>query len=328
MTTRFPLKVAVLDDYQDVSRSMADWSPLDGRADITVFNDHVAEGDAIIARLRPFDVVCVMRERTPLPREILAGLPNLKLVVSTGSGNASIDEDAAAELGIQVRHTRYWSTPTIEFTWALILSMARNVPREHQSLRNGGWQVTVGDELAAKTLGLLGLGRVGSAVGKIGQAFGMKVVAWSQNLTPEAAAEQGVAYVTKDELFEQSDYVSVHVRLSDRTHHLVGATELARMKPTSRLVNTSRGPIVDTEALVKALESGVIAGAAVDVYDNEPLANSHPLRQLPNVLATPHIGYVSKELYRTFYGDTVRNIVSWLDETHGDAAVEQNTPKV
>jgi phosphoglycerate dehydrogenase-like enzyme len=321
MATRSLFKVAVLDDYQDVSRSMADWSPLDGRVDVAVFSDHISGTDSVVARLLPFDVVCVMRERTPLTRDILSKLPNLKLIVSTGTANASIDEGAATEFGIPVRHTGYWSTPTIEFTWALILSMARNLPREHQSLREGGWQISVGDEVAGKTLGLLGLGRVGSAVGKIGQAFGMNVIAWSQNLTQEAAAEYGVKYVTKNELFEQSDYVSVHLRLSARTHHLVSAAELARMKPTSRLVNTSRGPIIDTAALVQALEAGVIAGAALDVYDVEPLANRHPLRELPNVLATPHIGYVSKELYRTFYGDTVRNIVDWLDETSPVAGV-------
>ncbi|WP_321890229.1 D-2-hydroxyacid dehydrogenase family protein [Paraburkholderia bannensis] len=313
MTTRTPFKVAVLDDYQQVSQKLADWSTLRGHVDITVFDDHLADADAVITRLLPFDVVCVMRERTPLPRHILSRLPNLKLIVSTGSGNASIDEAAAATLGIEIRHTQYWSTPTIEFTWALILSMARNLPREHQSLRDGGWQVSVGDEIAGKTLGLLGLGRVGSAVARIGRAFGMNVVAWSQNLTAQAAAEHDVQYVTREALFEQSDFLSIHVRLSPRTHHLVGVPELARMKSTSRLINTSRGPIVDATALIHALESGAIAGAALDVYDIEPLPAQHPLRTLPNVLATPHIGYVSKELYRTFYSDTVQHIGSWLE---------------
>ncbi|MEI5999062.1 D-2-hydroxyacid dehydrogenase family protein [Paraburkholderia bengalensis] len=314
MTTQSRMKVAILDDYQNVSREMADWSSLDQRVDLTVFNDHVATDDDVIARLLPFDIVCVMRERTPLPRHILARLAGLKLIVSTGTWNASIDEAAAAEFGIEILHTGYASTPTIEFTWALILAMARNLPQEHQSLRSGGWQISVGDELAGKTLGLLGLGRVGSAVGKIGQAFGMNVVAWSQNLTPDTAAQHGVKYATKDELFATSDYLSIHVRLSERTHHLVGAPEFARMKRTSRLVNTSRGPIVDTAALVDALETGRLAGAAVDVYDTEPLAPDHPLRRLPNALATPHIGYVSKELYRTFYGDTVRHVRRWLDD--------------
>jgi phosphoglycerate dehydrogenase-like enzyme len=315
MSTAAPIKVAILDDYQNVALNMADWSPLHGRADLTVFNDHVADVERLIDRLRPFDVVCVMRERTPLSREIIEKLPNLKLIASTGVANASIDLDAAAEHGIEVRHTGYSSAPTIEFTWALILAMARNIPLENLSLRQGGWQVSLGEELAGKTLGLLGLGRVGSAVGVIGRAFRMNVVAWSQNLTAERAQDKGVQLVSKEELFSTADFLSIHVRLSARTHHLVGEAELAQLKPSSRLINTSRGPIVDEAALLKALTSGRIAGAAVDVYDVEPLGSPHPLRELPNVLATPHIGYVSKELYRTFYGDTVHNIVCWLDET-------------
>ncbi|WP_043287483.1 D-2-hydroxyacid dehydrogenase family protein [Paraburkholderia oxyphila] len=316
------INVAVLDDYQGVSLSLADWSLLDGRANVSVFNDHVSDSGAVVERLRPFDVVCVMRERTPLSRDVLEKLPNLKLIASTGLANASLDEEAAKDLGIEIRHTGYSSTPTIEFTWALLLSMARNVVQENLSLRQGGWQRSVGDELAGKTLGLLGLGRVGSAVGVIGRAFGMDVAAWSQNLTAEAAARHGVRYVTKDELFSTSDFLSIHVRLSPRTHHLVGTAELARMKPTSRLINTSRGPIVDASALIEALRTNRIAGAALDVYDVEPLDNPHPLRQFDNVLATPHIGYVSKEQYRTFYGDTVHNIVGWLDETFGVTRLE------
>jgi phosphoglycerate dehydrogenase-like enzyme len=314
MSTEARFKAAILDDYQNVALNMADWSPLEGRVDLTVFNDHLDDVDKLVDRLKPFDVVCVMRERTPLTREIIARLPNLKLIASTGAANASIDLDAAAERGIEVVHTGYSSTPTIEFTWALILAMARNIPLENQSLRQGGWQVSLGEELAGKTLGLLGLGRVGSAVGIIGRAFRMNVIAWSQNLTAERAQEKGVQLVGKDELFSNSDFLSVHLRLSPRTQHLVGAAEFAQMKPTSRLINTSRGPIVDATALLKALTSGQIAGAALDVYDTEPLGNPHPLRELPNVLATPHIGYVSKELYRTFYGDTVTNILQWLDK--------------
>ncbi|MBR8065344.1 D-2-hydroxyacid dehydrogenase family protein [Burkholderia ambifaria] len=315
MDPKFPIKVAVLDDYQNVALSMADWSPLKNLAEVTVFNDHVADVGSLIQRLQPFDVVCVMRERTPLSRMIIENLPHLKLIASTGPGNASIDQEAAAERGIEVRHTGYSSTPTIELTWALILAMARNIPLENQSMRQGGWQLSVGDQLAGKTLGLLGLGHVGSAVGIIGRAFRMNVIAWSQNLTAERAAEKGVQPVSKDVLFSTADFLSIHVRLSKRTQGLVGATELAQMKPTSRLINTSRGPIVDNAALLAALTTGQIAGAALDVYDVEPLDNPHPLRELPNVLTTPHIGYVSKELYRTFYGDTVHNIIRWLDET-------------
>jgi phosphoglycerate dehydrogenase-like enzyme len=313
------VRVAVLDDYQNVALEVADWSPLKNRAEITVFNDHVAEAEQVIERLKPFDVLCVMRERTPLTREILERLPNLKLIASTGAGNASIDTDAAAERGVKVVHTGYSSTPTIEFVWAMILAMARNISVENQSLRAGGWQVGLGTELAGKTLGLLGLGRIGSAVGVIGRAFRMNVIAWSQNLTAERAESKGVQLVDKDTLFSTSDILSIHVRLSERTQGLVGAAELAKMKPTSRIVNTSRGPIVDEAALLAALKNGQIAGAAIDVYDTEPLEPRHPLRSLNNVLATPHIGYVTRELYETFYGDSVRNIVEWLDETQPPA---------
>jgi phosphoglycerate dehydrogenase-like enzyme len=315
MNSKLRVKVAVLDDYQNVALSMADWSPLENLADITVFRGHVADVGNLIQRLRPFDVVCVMRERTPLPRVVIESLPNLKLIASTGPGNASIDQEAAAERGIEIRHTGYSSTPTIELTWALILAMARNIPLENQSLRQGGWQVGLGEQLAGKTLGLLGLGHIGSAVGIIGRAFRMNVIAWSQHLTAERAAEKGVQLVSKDVLFSTADFLSIHVRLSERTQGLVGAPEFAQMKPASRLINTSRGQIVDHVALLEALATGQIAGAALDVYDVEPLENPHPLRELPNVLATPHIGYVSKELYHTFYSDTVRNIVQWLDET-------------
>jgi phosphoglycerate dehydrogenase-like enzyme len=314
MANSFPIKIAILDDYQNVALREADWSPLTARAELTVFTDHLSDVGEIAQRLQPFDVVCVMRERTPFSRALIENLPNLKLIASTGSGNASIDLEAAAERGVEVLHTGYSSTPTIEFTWALILAMARNIAGENESLRSGGWQISLGTELAGKTLGLLGLGRVGSAVGVIGRAFRMNVIAWSQNLTPERAEEKGVQLVDKATLFSTSDFLSIHVRLSERTHHLVGPAELGQMKPTSRLINTSRGPIVDEAALVNALKTGQLAGAALDVYDTEPLAADHPFRSLPNVLATPHIGYVSKELYRTFYGDTVHNIVQWLDE--------------
>ncbi|CAE6709740.1 D-2-hydroxyacid dehydrogenase family protein [Paraburkholderia aspalathi] len=315
MNPKLPIKVAVLDDYQNVALSVADWSPLKDLADVTVFNDHVADIGSLIQRLQPFDVVCVMRERTPLSRVVIESLPNLKLIASTGPGNVSIDQEAAAERGIEIRHTGYSSTPTIEMTWALILAMARNIPLETQSVREGGWQLSLGEQLAGKTLGVLGLGHIGSAVGVIGRAFRMNVIAWSENLTEERAAEKGVQRVSKDVLFSTSDFLSIHLRFSERTRGLVGATELAQMKSTSRLINTSRGAIVDNAALLRALTAGQIAGAALDVYEVEPLENPHPLRELPNVLATPHIGYVSKELYRTFYGDTVQNIVKWLEET-------------
>jgi phosphoglycerate dehydrogenase-like enzyme len=287
---------------------------LKGRASLTVFNDHLSNESQVVERLKPFDVLCVMRERTPLTRRIIDSLPNLKMISSTGPGNASIDINAAAERGIAVVNTGYSSTPTIEFTWAMILGMARNLPAENQSLREGGWQVTLGSELAGKTLGLLGLGRVGSAVGAIGRAFGMNVIAWSQNLTAAHAESNGARLVDKATLFSDSDFLSVHVRLSERTRGLVGAADLARMKPSGRIINTSRGPIVDTTALLAALDEQKLAGAALDVYDVEPLEPIDPLRSHPKVLATPHIGYVTHELYQTFYDDSVRNIVEWLNQ--------------
>ena len=306
-------RIAVLDDYQNVALSLANWSVLDGRATVTVFNDHLADPEAVVERLRPFDIVCVMRERTPLTRTIIERLPRLRLIASTAIRNASIDLEAAEERGIQVVHTGYTSAPTIELTWALILGSARNLVAENTSLRGGGWQQSVGDDMAGRTLGVLGLGNVGGAVAQIGNAFGMKVIAWSQNLTAERAAEVGAMLVTKDELFREADVLSIHLVLSGRTRGFVGAAELALMKTTARLVNTSRGPIVVEEDLVAALKHKKIAGAAIDVFDQEPLPLEHPFRSLPNLLATPHIGYVSRGLYARFYQDTVANIARWLD---------------
>ena len=308
------MKIAVLDDYQNIALELADWSTLAGRAEITVFNDHIADPAAIIDRLLPFDVVSVMRERTPLPRDIIERLPRLKLIASTGPGNASIDMAAAAEHGVSVTATGYSSTPTIELTWALILAGARHVVPESNAVRAGGWQTTVGQELEGKVLGVVGLGRIGAQVARIGLAFGMKIIAWSQNMTPEIAGAAGATMVPKSELFRQADIVTVHLVLSKRTRGLIGAAELEVMKPTARLINTSRGPIVDEAALIAALQSHSIAGAALDVFDQEPLPAGHPFRSLDNVLATPHIGYVGEDLYRTFYHDVVTSISAWLDE--------------
>ena len=265
------MKIAVLDDYQNIALELADWSTLAGRAEITVFNDHIADPAAIIDRLLPFDVVSVMRERTPLPRDIIERLPRLKLIASTGPGNASIDMAAAAEHGVSVTATGYRSTPTIELTWALILAGARHVVPESNAVRAGGWQTTVGQELEGKVLGVVGLGRIGAQVARIGLAFGMKIIAWSQNMTPEIAGAAGATMVPKSELFRQADIVTVHLVLSKRTRGLIGAAELEVMKPTARLINTSRGPIVDEAALIAALQSHSIAGAALDVFDQEPL---------------------------------------------------------
>ncbi len=317
-------RVAVLDDYQNAALSLADWSALNERATVTVFNDHLSDSDAVVERLQPFDVVCVMRERTPMTRAIIERLPKLRLIASTGGRNASIDLKAAEERGVKVVHTGYFSAPTIELTWALILASARNLIAENASLRSGGWQQTVGDDMAGRTLGLLGLGNVGGAVAKIGAAFGMKVIAWSQNLTKERAAEAGATLVSKNELFQGADIVSIHLVLSDRTRGLVGAAELKLMKPTARLINTSRGPIVVEADVVAALRDKKIAGAAIDVFDQEPLPLDHPFRALSNLLATPHIGYVSRGLYERFYQDAVANIRGWVDsQVEGSSAVRR-----
>jgi phosphoglycerate dehydrogenase-like enzyme len=306
-------RIAILDDYQNAALDVADWSSLRNRTEVTIFKDHLSDPEEIVARLSPFDVVCVMRERTPLRREILMRLPKLKLIASTGARNGSIDGGAAAEYGIEVTHTRYDSSPTIELTWALILASARNVVTENASLRSGGWQSTLGSGLRGKTLGILGLGNVGSEVARIALAFGMDVIAWSENLTPEVAMARGARWVSKEELFRQSDVLTIHLVLSDRTRGMVGAPELRLMKQSALLVNTSRGPIIQEAALLEALREGRIAGAAIDVFDIEPLPQDHPFRRLDNVVATPHIGFVSRELYRTFYQDTVDNIAKWLN---------------
>ncbi|MFL6681831.1 MAG: D-2-hydroxyacid dehydrogenase family protein [Burkholderiaceae bacterium] len=302
----------MLDDYQNAALRLADWSVLDGRATVTVFNDHLADPDAVVERLKAFEVLCVMRERTPLPRALLERLPRLKLIVSTGARNAAIDMAAAEERGIAVAFTGYASAPTIEMTWALILAASRHLVAENLAFRRGGWQQGVGIGLAGKTLGVLGLGRVGSAVAKIGAAFGMHVIAWSPNMTPERAALAGAEMVTRQELLRQSDVLTVHMVLSPKTRGLLGADELALMKTSALLVNTSRGPLIDEAALVTALTSRKIALAALDVFDVEPLPADHPLRSLENVLGTPHIGYVADDLYRTFYGDTVKAVDAWL----------------
>jgi phosphoglycerate dehydrogenase-like enzyme len=311
------MKIAVLDDYQNVALQMADWSPIGKRASIQVFNDHLDDPGAVVQRLLPFDVVCVMRERTPLKRATIEQLPNLKLIASTAPRNASIDLEAAKDRGIDVVHTGYTSSPTVELTWALILAGARHITAESEGLRRGEWQHTIGDDMANHTLGIIGLGSIGSKVAKVALAFGMNVIAWSQNLTAEKAAAAGATLVSKQELLQQADIATIHLVLSERTRGLIGASELALMKPSARIVNTSRGPIIVETALIEALRQGQIAGAAVDVYDVEPLPRDHPYRSILNLLATPHIGYVSRDLYQRFYRDTVSNIGAWLDARAG-----------
>jgi phosphoglycerate dehydrogenase-like enzyme len=298
-------RVAILDDYQAVAREYGDWDSLG--VEVVVFTDHLDGDDELIERLRPFDIVMAMRERTPFPRARLERLSNLRLLVTSGMGNAAIDTEAARELGITVAGTGGTPTHTAELTWGLILAVARHIPAEDRAIRDGGWQHTVGLELAGLTLGVIGLGRLGSQVARIGEAFGMDVIAWSQNLeTP----------VTKQELLRRSDIVTIHLRLSERTRGLIGAAELAQMKPSALLINTSRGPIVDEAALVAALQAGEIAGAGLDVYDVEPLPPDHPLRSAPNTVLTPHVGYVTGASYRAFYGDAVEDIAAFL---RGDA---------
>jgi phosphoglycerate dehydrogenase-like enzyme len=306
-------RVAILDDYQNVALAMADWTSVSDRADITVFNDHIGDPDRLVDRLGGFDVVFVMRERTPLTRSIIERLPRLKMIASTGPFNASIDMAAVADHGIHLGTTGGTIASTVELTWALILAASRCLVTESAAVRNGQWQTTVGRELAGKVLGILGVGRIGKRVAPVGRALGMDVVAWSQNLTEDAAVSAGARYVTKDELFSTSDVVTLHLNLSERSRHLVAAAELALMKPTALLVNTSRGPIVDESALVDALRSKAIGGAALDVFDVEPLPAEHPLRTLDNVLATPHIGYVADTPYRIFFRDAVAAISMWLD---------------
>jgi phosphoglycerate dehydrogenase-like enzyme len=308
------VKVAILDDYQDVALRTADWSEVAVRADITVFNDHIADPDAVIRRLLPFDVVCVMRERTPLPRNVIERLKNLRMIASTGPFNASIDTAAAEERGIHISTTGGSVDSTVELTWALILAAARRIVDETSSVRAGGWQTSVGRQLGGAVLGVLGLGRIGTRVARVGAAFGMDVIAWSPNLTRDGAQRAGARYVSKDELFSRADVLTIHLVLSERSRGLVGAQQLALMKPTALLVNTSRGPVVDEQALIEALRSHRIGAAGLDVFDVEPLPDGHRLRSMDNVVATPHIGYVADAVYETFYGEAAAAIASWLGQ--------------
>lgn len=307
-------RVAVLDDFQMQAQSLADWRDIEQRADVEFFCDHVDDPDALVGRLTPFDAVCVMRERTLLTAAVLKRLPRLRLIASTAPRNAAIDMDAASALGIEVVHTGYFSSPTIELTLALLFACARNIPLEHNNVQAGRWQTTVGADLNEATLGIVGLGNIGREVARVALCLGMTVIAWSENLTAEDAASHGVKAVSRQALFEQSDFITVHVQLSERTRSLVGPQEFSWMKPGVRLINTSRSAIVDADALWDALTSGRIAGAAIDVYDTEPLPPDDRLRRAPsNLITTPHIGYVSRALYERFYGDTVNNLTDWLD---------------
>ncbi|GAA2346586.1 D-2-hydroxyacid dehydrogenase family protein [Saccharopolyspora halophila] len=308
------MRVAVLDDYQGVARSCADWDSLS--AEVEVFTEHISDADELVRRLEPFDVIAAMRERTGFPRAVLERLPELKLLVTTGMRNAAIDTEAARELGVTVCGTGSGSSgwgATVELAWGLIFALTRRIPEEDRGIREGGWQRTIGLEIAGKTLGVAGLGRLGSHMAGVGKAFGMDVIAWSPNLTDERAAEVGVRRVSKRELFGTSDVLSIHLVLSDRSRGLVSADDLALMKPTAYLINTSRGPIVDEPALRAALHEGRLAGAGIDVYESEPLPAGDPWRNTPRTVLTPHLGYVTEGTYQAFFRETVEDIAAFRD---------------
>jgi phosphoglycerate dehydrogenase-like enzyme len=305
-------RCAIIDDYQECALDMADWGALGAEVEVTAFKDHLADEDEIAGRLAEFEIVCVMRERTPFPGSLIAKLPKLGLLLTSGMRNFSIDLAAARDRGVTVCGTPSIGSPTSELTWGLILGLVRHIPLEDRSTRLGAWQRTVGHDLQGKTLGILGLGRLGGRVATVGKAFGMDVVAWSQNLTAERCAEIGAERVDKDALFARADVLSIHLVLSDRTRGLVQAADLARLKPSAYFVNTSRGPIVDEAALIEVLEQGRIAGAALDVFDVEPLPLDHPFRRLENTVITPHLGYVSVANYENYFGAMVEDIRAWL----------------
>jgi phosphoglycerate dehydrogenase-like enzyme len=308
------LRCAIPDDYFDLAQSVADWSKIRDRVDITVFKEPFANEAAAANALKDFEIVCAMRERTPFPRAVIEKLPKLKLLVTTGARNASIDVAAAKERGVTVCGTPTAGNPTSEIAFALMLELTRHVGYESARMRAGVlWQSTIGPDLNGLTLGVLGLGKLGTRTAQIGKAFGMNVIAWSQNLTPEKCAPLGVGHAGKDDFFRQSDFISIHVVLSERTRGLIGARELALMKPSAYLINTSRGPIVEEAALLAALREKRIAGAGLDVFDVEPLPLDHPFRKMENVVITPHLGYVSVQNYRTFYGSIVEDIRAFID---------------
>ena len=309
------VQVAVLDDYQGVALNMAGWNSLGGGVKVQIFQDHLKERSAIVERLRNCEIVAAMRERTPFPQETLEQLPRLKLLITTGMRNASVDIKAASRLGIIVCGTRGLGYPTAELTWGLILALVRHIPLEDKATRSGQWQATLGTGLQGKSLGVIGLGNLGSQVANIGRAFGMSVTAWSQNLTPQRAQEYGATLVSKEQLLSDSDIVTIHLVLSQRTKGLIGAQELGMMKPAAYLVNTSRGPIVEETALIETLQSNGIAGAGLDVFDEEPLPAEHPFLRLKNTVITPHLGYVTKETYLIFFRDIVEDIREFL---HGE----------
>ena len=307
------MRVAILDDYQKVATSLADWSGLSGDVEVEIFQDHIDDEGAVSQRLKDFEIICIMCERTPFMRSLIERLPNLKLLVTSGMRNRSIDLAAAKERSVTVCGTPAVGVATAELTWGLIIGLLRHIPEEDRATRLGAWQRTLGVGLSGKTLGIAGLGRLGSRVARVGLAFGMEVIAWSQNLTEERCKEVDVSLVTKKELLTRSDVLSIHLVLSDRTRGLFGAPELALMKPTAILVNTSRGPIVDEAALVDVLERKAIAGAGLDAFATEPLPLDHSFRRLENTVITPHLGYVEEENYQAYFNGYVDAVRGYLE---------------
>ena len=309
------MKVAVLDDYQKAAEQMVDWSELPDGMELQVFTDHLADPSQLTARLKDSQIIMGMRERTPFPRSLLVQLPELRLLITTGDHNAAFDLEAATELGIVVSGTGAAGEGPTELTWGLILGLMRNLPQEDRRTRQGSWGTTVGAGLKGRRLGLLGLGHIGARMARVGQAFDMKILAWSQNLSARRAAECGAILVDKESLFRESDIVSIHVRLGDRTRGLIGASELDLMNPSAYLVNTSRGQIVQEKALIDALERGTIAGAALDTFDVEPLPAEHPFLRQPNMILSPHLGYVTQENYRVYYTGVLEDIQAFCKGT-------------
>jgi phosphoglycerate dehydrogenase-like enzyme len=308
-------RCAVLDDYQGVALTMADWAPVSAEVEVEVFRNKICSQVELCRILKNFHILCLMRERTPIRESLISALPNLRLIMTTGSQNLSIDVAAANKRNITVCGTTALAHPTVELTFGLILELARHVGKESEKLKSGKlWQDTVGIDLLGKTLGIVGLGRLGSKVAAIGAAFGMKVIAWSPNLTEQRCSEAGVSQASKDEIFRTADILSLHMQLSARTRHIVDAKELASMKPSAFIINTARGELVNEASLLEALQGKKIAGAGIDVYAEEPMPATHPFRQLSNVVITPHIGFVTEDNYRTYYGGIVDGIRAWLDE--------------
>jgi phosphoglycerate dehydrogenase-like enzyme len=307
------LRCAILDDYLNLALRVTDWSKVSDRVDITVFNEPFASTKAAASALKDFEIICAMRERTPFPRALFTALPKLKLLITSGMRNAALDLEAAKDHQVVLCGTQFGRDPTAPLTMGLILELTRNIGRENARMHAGEYlQKFVGIEIEGKTLGVVGLGKLGAKVSGLAKAFGMNVIAWSPNLTPERCKEVGVTYATKEELFSTADIITVHVVLSQRSRGLVGAPDLARMKPTSYLVNTARGPIVDEAALLETLQQKKIAGAAVDVFSVEPLPVDHPFRKLDNIVLTPHLGYFTEEGFRSHYGQMVEGIDAWF----------------